>query len=78
MNVLTFINKSNNEMQYIYDITYDNAGYPRFLVYKVDEDGKNGQWVRMSAKHFRPCTAEDWTREFGDARTTLEFASYDC
>ena len=32
----------------IYDITYDNTGYPQFLIYR------DGQWVRMSAKHFTP------------------------
>lgn len=32
----------------VYDITYDKAGYPHFLIYK------EGQWLRVSAKYFRP------------------------
>lgn len=42
------VNKNSNEQYSVYDITYDNNGYPRFLIYK------DGQWLRMSAKHFRP------------------------
>ena len=45
---LNVINKSNGKDYKVYDITYDKAGYPHFLIYK------DGQWVRMSAKHFRP------------------------
>ena len=33
----------------VFDITYDSDGYPLFLIYK------DGQWIRMSAKHFTPC-----------------------
>lgn len=32
----------------IYDITYDNTGFPHFLIYK------DKQWMRVSAKHFTP------------------------
>lgn len=32
----------------IYDITYDKVGFPLFLTYY------NGQWIRKSAKYFRP------------------------
>jgi len=32
----------------VFDITYDNVGYPRFLIYK------DGQWIRRSAKYFTP------------------------
>lgn len=42
------MNKNNNKEYKIYDVTYDNNGYPRFLIYK------DGQWMRMSAKHFVP------------------------
>lgn len=51
--VLNVVNKDNNEHCVVYDITYDKAGYPRFLIYK------NGQWIRMSAKHFRPYNETD-------------------
>lgn len=51
---MTLVNKDNNERYDIYDITYDKSGYPHFLIYK------DGQWVRMSAKHFRPLDAEDF------------------
>lgn len=44
----TVINKENNQLYVVYDITYDKHGYPLFLVY-VDQ-----QWMRMSAKHFVP------------------------
>lgn len=47
------INKNNNEMYKVYDIIYDKAGYPHFLIYK------DGQWLCMSAKYFRPYTIED-------------------
>lgn len=45
----------------VFDITYDKAGYPHFLIYKY------GQWVRLSAKHFRPITMEDITNEFKES-----------
>ena len=53
------INKSNNKRYKVYDISYDKAGYPHFLVYK------NGQWLRMSAKHFRPYTYNDLENKIG-------------
>jgi hypothetical protein len=52
---LNLINKDNCENYKIYDISYDKAGYPHFLIYK------DGQWVRMSAKHFRPYNEKDWS-----------------
>ena len=45
-------NKDNGVCYEVYDISYDKAGYPRFLIYK------EGQWVRMSAKHFKPLDDE--------------------
>lgn len=47
MNMMV-IKKDNNEVYEVYDITYNNAGYPHFLIYK------DGQWLRMSAKYFMP------------------------
>lgn len=41
-------NKNNNKEYRVYDITYDKSGYPHFLIYK------DGQWIRMSAKYFKP------------------------
>lgn len=32
----------------IYDISYDSTGYPLFLIYT------DGQWIRKSAKFFKP------------------------
>lgn len=46
--MFTVINKNNKEIHEVYDITYDKAGYPHFLIYK------DGQWVRLSAKNFVP------------------------
>lgn len=37
----------------VYDITYDNNGYPHFLIYE------NGEWKRVSAKHYRPLTKDE-------------------
>ena len=53
----TVINKDNGKDYKVYDITYDKAGYPHFLIYK------DGQWLRMSAKYFRPITIEDIKEE---------------
>lgn len=52
MNKISVVNKDNGEIYEVCDITYDNTGYPHFLVYK------DNQWLRMSAKHFRPMGAE--------------------
>ena len=62
--MITYImNKDNDKMCEVFDITYDKNGYPRFLVYK------DGQWIRMSAKHFRPCTEEDFAKELENRNT---------
>lgn len=42
------VHRESNIKYKVYDILYDASGYPHFLIYK-DE-----QWVRVSAKHFRP------------------------
>ena len=52
---VNLINKDNGKDYKVYDISYDKAGYPHFLIYK------DGQWVRMSAKHFRPYDEKDWS-----------------
>ena len=57
---MKMVNKNNNKTYEIYDITYDKNGYPRFLIYK------DGQWVRMSAKHFRPYSTEDFYNSIRD------------
>lgn len=49
--------KELDEIVDVYDITYDKTGFPHFLIY-ID-----GQWLRKSAKYFRPYsrqTLEDW------------------
>lgn len=58
---MNLINKNNDKSYTVYDITYDKAGYPHFLVYK------DGQWIRMSAKHFRPYNEEDWSEMLKNA-----------
>lgn len=55
---MTVVNKNNDKKYEVYDITYDNAGYPHFLIYK------EGQWVRMSAKHFKPYSVNDALKDF--------------
>lgn len=57
--IFNVINKNNNEKYEVFDIVYNCAGYPHFLVYK------DGQWLRMSAKYFRPITVEDVKKELG-------------
>lgn len=70
----TVINKNNGKKYEVIDVTYDKAGYPRFTIYK------DNQWVRMSAKHFRPYTTEDWAKEIEDLKknSTIYFENYDC
>lgn len=46
---MKMINKNNNRVYEVYDVAYDSKGYPHFLIYD------DGQWKRMSAKHFVPC-----------------------
>lgn len=57
---MTVINKNNDKNYTVYDITYDKAGYPHFLIYK------DGQWLRMSAKYFRPYDERDLMKALGD------------
>ena len=43
------IHKETEKPVDVYDITYERiSGYPQFLIYE------NNQWLRKSAKHFRP------------------------
>lgn len=57
---MTVINKNNEKSYTVHDITYDKAGYPHFLIYK------DGQWLRMSAKYFRPYDERDLMKALGD------------
>ena len=58
---LNVINKESGKDYQVYDITYDKAGYPHFLIYK------DGQWFRISAKYFRPYNFEDSVKELNKA-----------
>ncbi len=43
------IHKETEKTTEVYDITYEPiSGYPQFLIYE------DNQWLRKSAKHFRP------------------------
>ena len=55
MNNITVINKDDNKIYKVYDIVYNKNGYPHFLIYK------DGQWIRIKAKHFRPMDAIEKT-----------------
>lgn len=68
MNNLIVENKNNNKIYRVFDVTYDKAGYPRFLIYK------DGQWVRMSAKHFNPYTMEDAANRIADKLKELNWS----
>lgn len=50
MTKVTVYDKATNERVDVFDITYDKSGFPHFLIFK------NNQWLRVSAKHFRPYT----------------------
>ena len=52
-NMFTVINKDSKEFYDVYDVSYDKKGYPHFLVFK------DGQWLRLSAKHFCPVSRVD-------------------
>lgn len=49
----TVIDKESNERYQVYDITYKDAAYPKFLIYK------NNQWVYEYAFNFRPFSLDD-------------------
>lgn len=54
MAIFRVIDKETHECHDVYDITYDAiTGYPQFLIYK------DGQWLRMSAKHYKPAELVD-------------------
>lgn len=42
------VHKLSKQKYTVYDIQYDASGYAHFLIYQ------DGQWVRLSAKHFEP------------------------
>ena len=62
---MTVMNKNNNEKYEVYDISYDNAGYPHFLIHK------DNQWIRMSAKHFKPYAFLDAMKEVNEKMPSL-------
>lgn len=45
---MVVVSKKDDIAYEVYDITYDKAGYPHFLIYQ------DGKWLRVSAKHFIP------------------------
>lgn len=51
---MSVISKIDKQIYEVFDITYDNCGYPHFLIYQ------DNQWVCMSAKYFRPMNTEDF------------------
>lgn len=54
MTTFKVLEKETNKAFDVYDITYDAVtGYPQFLIYK------DGQWLRVSAKHFEPAELVD-------------------
>lgn len=46
--MFTVWGKRENSYLTVYDITYDSAGYPQFLIYE------DGEWKRVSAKYYDP------------------------
>ena len=40
--------KVSNSIHEVYDIQYDNCGYPHFLIYEKND------WVKVSAKNYKP------------------------
>lgn len=68
--IFNVINKNNNEKYEVFDIAYDKKGYPHFLIYK------DNQWIRMSAKYFRPYNLEDLSKEFNEALNDWSKSGY--
>lgn len=67
MKKLCLTEKETGDIYEIYDISYNKNGYPHFLVYK------DGQWMRMSAKHFKPKTKDKEVEELENKlRAALE------
>lgn len=58
-------NKNNNEIYKVFDIIYNKNGYPHFLIYR------DGEWVRMSAKYFKPHNSEDGQSSFDKMVTNI-------
>lgn len=50
----TMLYKPDGIIYDVFDITYDNSGFPHFLIYR------DKQWVRLSAKNFTP----NWYERF--------------
>ncbi len=50
--------KVSNSVVDVYDIHYDKTGYPQFLIYE------NNQWVRVSAKHYKPFKANTLNEDY--------------
>lgn len=46
------VDKNTGKYYNVYDITYDQCGYPKFLIYD------DGQWLQRSAKYFKPIDDE--------------------
>ena len=70
---MTVVERTTNKQYDVYDITYDYTGYPHFLIYD------DGQWLKRSAKHFRPLTADDYAREVSAYMKNMPVLSfYDC
>lgn len=43
-----YTDKDTEHLLTVYDVSYDSSGYPLFLIYF------NYQWIRKSAKYFKP------------------------
>lgn len=67
---MNVINKSNDKDYRVYDITYDKAGFPHFLIYK------DGQWIRMSAKYFRPYNNDDLLKMVKDLENMTSLTAF--
>lgn len=67
---LNVINKDDGKDYRVYDIAYDKAGYPHFLIYK------DGQWLRMKAKYFRPYSEQDLLKALNDWSKTGVLTTY--
>ena len=67
---LNVINKDNGKDYKVYDITYDKAGFPHFLIYK------DGQWLRMSAKYFRPYNNDDFLKMVKDLESMTSLTAF--
>lgn len=63
------IHKESKNIYTVYDVLYDASGYPHFIIYKDD------QWLRISAKRFKPVDTGKISNEVNTSDTEEDHTS---